>query len=69
MTTIPEALAEHRTAKARWYAEHNCDHAHCQLGCEKPQPFFDRGEFICGRCWFVHGLRCAMVPCQPSVCD
>ncbi len=50
-----------------WLKAHGVTHAHCPFGCEHPQPYMDaKGEYICGRCAFVDGLRTLMIPCE---CD
>ncbi len=57
--------------KQDWYTKNGCDHAHCPLECEHPQPFYDDRlkELLCGRCWFVHGLCTIMVPCNQETCE
>jgi hypothetical protein len=53
----------------RWCADNGCQHGHCPLDCEYPQPFGRDGKLICGRCWFVNGTETEMVPCGPENCD
>lgn len=43
--------------EAQWYAAHGCTHAHCEYGCEHPQPFMDGADLLCGRCWFIERAR------------
>jgi hypothetical protein len=57
-----------------WCRLYGVNHAHCPRGCEHPQPFIlNEGDgpspLLCGRCWFVDGVRSEMVPCYPSVCE
>jgi hypothetical protein len=51
-----------------WYACHCCEHAHCPLWCEKPQPALVAGELLCMRCWVLFGVRSVMIPYTPASC-
>jgi len=53
-----------------WYERHDCQHAHCPLGCDKPQPAHGGdGELYCMRCWVEGGVRSVMIPCRPETCE
>lgn len=53
-----------------WLEENKVDHAHCIMGCEKPQPFaLDDGKLYCGKHWHDDGVLMEMVPCVPEICD
>lgn len=56
------------TAEDEWLAAHGVTHGHCPLGCSHPQPFVHEGEPVCGCCWFRHGQRTPMVPCDEEIC-
>lgn len=57
------------TAEDLWYAAHGCLHAHCSLGCQKPQPFVAAdGRLLCGRCSVYDGEAVECVPCVPATC-
>jgi hypothetical protein len=51
-----------------WCRDHECQHGHCPLGCEHPQPFATDGRLVCGRCAIVDGVFTDMIPCTPEVC-
>lgn len=53
---------------ADWYAEHGCTHAHCPLGCEKPQPALVDGKMLCMKCLVLTGQISEVVPCTPETC-
>lgn len=57
-------------AYQRWCREHECTHAHCQAGCEHPQPFLSSdGRMLCGRCWFVYNhTETIVLPCGKDNC-
>ncbi len=57
------------TADEGWYAERGCTHAHCPLGCDKPQPSLVGGRMLCMRCWVQDGIASEMIPCVPETCD
>ncbi len=53
-----------------WYTQHNCLHAHCIRGCEKPQPdIVADGRLLCMRCLVLCGIESEMVPCTPETCE
>ncbi len=58
------------TCSAEWYAANDCDHAHCQQACDKPQPFLTAdGRLLCSRCWVIDGVQSEMIPCRPETCE
>ena len=61
-------LFDNAIAKAAWYAEHGCHHAHCPNECESPQPILAEGKMYCGRCWFEDDAEVEMTPCNPETC-
>lgn len=64
-----EEFAKKIEAKQKWYKDHYCDHAHCPLDCEHPQPFLDGSRLLCGRCFVIFGIESEMLPCTPDICD
>lgn len=57
-------------AIVNWYTRHNCQHAHCPNGCDKPQPFeTDDGRLLCSRCSVQDGVIAEMIPCRPETCE
>lgn len=61
-------MTEDAQLRQQWYAEHGCTHAHCPFECEHPQPQFDGGVLVCGRCLVLEGRRTPMLACIPGVC-
>lgn len=52
-----------------WCTRNNCDHGHCPLDCEHPQPvLLEDGRLVCGRCLFVDEVITVMVPCNQDIC-
>lgn len=57
------------TQAINWYKKNNCEHAHCPLECDKPQPSIGPdGELYCMRCLCLFGIETKMVPCTPDIC-
>ena len=52
-----------------WYKDNNCSHAHCPLGCEKPQPEVCGGKLLCMKCLVLYDTLTEMVPCTPEICE
>lgn len=61
-------FAEQRAREEEWYRAQGCQHAHCPLGCDKPQPFWVDGKMLCGRC-HAYGRVVEVVPCLPTTCE
>lgn len=54
---------------SEWCAERGCEHAHCPMECEHPQPFVDAvGRLLCGRCVHIEDRETEMIPCTPETC-
>ncbi len=63
--TIPVIFA----SVEEWCLAHNCDHGHCPLGCDHPQPILFDNELYCGWCYLRGGQRVTkLVPCTPDIC-
>lgn len=57
------------TPEQAWYASNGCDHAHCPVGCDKPQPRTVSGVLVCGKCLVINGVWSEMIPCTPAACE
>jgi hypothetical protein len=68
--TVEEHITRSRRDYDEWNAANDCNHGHCPLNCEHPQPILlAGGRFVCGRCLILDGLVTEMVPCRPAICD
>lgn len=52
-----------------WYETNDCSHAHCSMGCEKPQPEMIDGKMLCMKCLVLYEVESECIPCSPDVCD
>lgn len=49
-----------------WYKLNNANHAHCEHGCDHPQPFVIEDKAYCGRCWFVEKKHVLVQACNSN---